>query len=154
MKKLLKLFELFSCISLFAIVALTMLQAILRSFFSIGLNWTNELLYFSQICLVYLIVPVLFGYRENIRVDAFTNLLPKRGKKWASVLVELISLSFGVVFFISITQFLQKTIHNSTAIMQIPNYIYYGPLWLGMFVANITMILNIIVDLKEKGGKE
>lgn len=144
MKKILTGCEIVSCIALVMVVLLTMLQAVLRSFFSIGLSWTNELLYMNQIVLVYLMVPVLFAERENVRVDVFFHLLPKKFWNVGWIVVEMICLIFGIAFFFSITQFLQKTWNNATAIMMIPNYLYYGAIWIGFLVSNICIVINIV----------
>lgn len=152
MKKIIFVFECLSCVALAAILALMMFQSILRSFFNTGMSWTNEMLYFSHILLIYCIVPVLFAENENIRVDVFFNKLPQRFKKWGWIVLESISLVFGIIFFASITQFIQQTWNNSTAIMNIPNYVFYGPIWFGMLFSVISIFLNLIRTMTEKRG--
>ena len=154
MKKALLGFEAISGVALAAVVILTMLQAVLRSFFNTGLSWTNESLFLSQIALVYLIVPVLFAERENIRVDVFVHLLPKKTWNLCWIVIETICLVFTVIFFVSITQFLQKTWNNTTAIMGIPNYIFYGAIWIGMLASNVCLVINIILSILGKKEAE
>lgn len=150
MKKVLNVCEGISGVATIAVVVLTMLQAVMRSFFGKGLSWTNEALFMSQIMLVYLIIPVLFYEKENICVDVFVNLLPKKVHRIIWLLTEVISLVFCVIFFISITLFLRQTWSNATAIMRIPNYIYYGSIWLGMLLSNICIVISIIKSIFEK----
>ena len=150
MKKILKACEAISGIGTAAVVVLTMLQAVMRSFFGTGLSWTNEALFMSQIMLVYLIIPVLFYEKENIRVDVFVNLLPPKASRILWIIAEVISLIFCVVFFVSITLVLKKTWSNATAIMRIPNYLFYGSIWIGMLLSNICILLNIIKTIFEK----
>lgn len=150
MKKVLVGCEVLSCVALAMVVLLTMLQAVLRSLFNTGLSWTNETLYMSQIMLVYLAVPVLFAERENVRVDVFFHLLPRKLWNIGWIIVELICLVFGIIFFASITQFLQKTWGNATAIMMIPNYIYYGSIWVGILVSNICVVINLVQSVRGK----
>lgn len=150
MKKVLNVCEGISGAATVAVVVLTMLQAVMRSFFGKGLSWTNEALFMSQIMLVYLIIPVLFYEKENICVDVFVNLLPKKVRRIIWLLTEVISLVFCVIFFVSITLFLRQTWSNATAIMRIPNYIYYGSIWLGMLLSNICIVISIIKSIFEK----
>lgn len=150
MKKVLNVCEGISGAATVAVVVLTMLQAVMRSFFGKGLSWTNEALFMSQIMLVYLIIPVLFYEKENICVDVFVNWLPKKVHRIIWLLTEVISLVFCVIFFVSITLFLRQTWSNATAIMRIPNYIYYGSIWLGMLLSNICIVISIIKSIFEK----
>lgn len=150
MKKVLNVCEGISGAATVAVVVLTMLQAVMRSFFGKGLSWTNEALFMSQIMLVYLIIPVLFYEKENICVDVFVNWLPKKIHRIIWLLTEVISLVFCVIFFVSITLFLRQTWSNATAIMRIPNYIYYGSIWLGMLLSNICIVISIIKSIFEK----
>lgn len=150
MKKILVGCEIVSSVALALIVLLTMLQAVLRSFFSTGLSWTNEALFLSQIAMVYLILPVLFAERENVRVDVFFHLLPQKLWNAGWIVVEFICLAFGTIFFISITLFLQKTWNNATAIMMIPNFLFYGPIWVGTLASVICVAINLVQSFRGK----
>ena len=150
MKKVLIGSEVLSCIGLVAIVCLTLYQAVLRSFFSIGMPWTNEVLAMAHIVAVYMIVPVLFAERENVRVDVLFHLLPKKLWNFGWIVIEIICLAFGIIFFISITLFLKKTWTNIQAITKIPNYVFYGAIWLGMLLSDVCLVLNIIDSLRGK----
>lgn len=150
MKKVLNVCEAISGAATVAVVVLTMLQAIMRSFFGKGLSWTNEALFMSQIMLVYLIIPVLFYERENICVDVFVDLLPQKVHRAIWILTEGIGLVFCIIFFVSTTLFLRQTWSNATAIMCIPNYIYYGSIWLGMLLSNICIVISIIKSIFEE----
>lgn len=150
MKKVLFGCEIGCCLALGMIILLIMLQAILRSSFSTGLSWTNEALFMSQIVTVYLIVPVLFAERENVRVDVFFHLLPKKLWNAGWIVTELICLAFSGIFFISITQFLMKTWHNATAIMKVPNGLFYGAIWIGMLLSIICIAINLVQSVQGK----
>ena len=150
MKKSPYICEFVSSIGIVAVVILTMLQAVMRSFFNTGISWTNESLFMCQIILVYFIIPVLFCERENIRVDVFVHLLPKKLWNVCWIFVECISLVFCAIMFASITQFLQKTWNNATAIMEIPNWLYYGSIWVSMLLSIICIVFNITLSIFSK----
>lgn len=150
MKKVLNASEILSIIGLIAILILTLLQAVMRSFFSRGLPWTNEVLAMAHIVAVYMILPVLFYDRENVCVDVFFHLLPKKLWNTGWIVIELICLAFGIAFFGSISLFLYKTWTNTQAITRIPNYIFYGGIWVGMLCSDVCLIMNIVDSIRGK----
>jgi C4-dicarboxylate transporter DctQ subunit len=74
-------------------VAINFANIIGRYFFSVSIQWAEEIMLFLMIGCVFLGSGVVGWSRRQIRMDAFVSLLPSRIQKFLEIVVELVEIA-------------------------------------------------------------
>ena len=140
------------CTVLACVMAVSILiQVINRNTVQLPLVWCEEL---ARYCMVWLIfVGISAGVKKgaHIGVDALVNILPKNIRKIVNVVTNvLVTGLYGYLTLLSadITLGIRETGQVSPA-MQIPMYLIYGGLIVGMLMSTIRSVQVIMNALKE-----
>lgn len=140
------------CTVLACVMAVSILiQVINRNTVQLPLVWCEEL---ARYCMVWLIfVGISAGVKKgaHIGVDALVNILPKNIRKIVNVVTNvLVTGLYGYLTLLSadITLGIRETGQVSPA-MQIPMYLIYGGLIVGMLMSTIRSVQVTMNALKE-----
>lgn len=74
-------------------VAINFANIIGRYFFSVSIQWAEEIMLFLMIGCVFLGSGVVGWSRRQIRMDAFVSLLPSTIQKFLEIVVELVEIA-------------------------------------------------------------
>lgn len=147
--------EAFLLVILLALITCVMfMQIIMTNVFRHALNWPDE---FCRICFVYSGF-LCFAYcqkkRNAIKIDVLVNMLPEGGRKAMNIIGEVLLFICYVFLFYHSLELLAVTKANGsvTSALQLPIYIEYFALTLGMGLSILRGIQNFI--LLFKGNKE
>jgi len=129
---------LFACVMSVSIL----IQVINRNTLQIPITWCEEL---ARYCMVWLIfVGISAGVKKgsHIGVDALVNILPDNVRRFVKKAVQiLVTFLYGylTVLAVEITMGIRETGQVSPA-MQIPMYIVYAGLIVGLFMSTLRSI--------------
>lgn len=151
--------EAFILVILLALITCIMfLQIIMRFVFHNALNWPEE---FCRICFVYSGF-LCFSYcqkkRNAIKIDVLVNMLPEGGRKVINLIGEVLLFVCYVFLFYQSIGLMKTTIANGskTSALQIPLYVEYFALTLGMGLAalrSVEMFIKFILGRKDGADK-
>ncbi len=141
------------CTLFLAVMAVAILvQVINRNTLELPFTWGEEL---ARYCMVWLTcIGISAGVKQgsHIGVDALVDMLPAGAKKWLRVVTNVIVT--GIYFYmmilsVEITLGIRETRQVSPA-MQIPMYIIYSGLIVGMLLSTVRSIQVTIESVRMK----
>ncbi|WP_082235407.1 TRAP transporter small permease [Halobacillus massiliensis] len=136
-------------ILLAVMVVVVFLQVFMRYIMDNSLSWSEELARYCFIWVIYVGISYGVKKRRHISVDAMMLLFKDKAKIYFSILANVLFLVFCgfVVFYGSgiVSQLL--AFGQTTPALQIPTAIVYAAPPVGMGLAGIRLIQNIIVDI-------
>ncbi|MCG5102201.1 TRAP transporter small permease [Oceanobacillus alkalisoli] len=127
------------------------LQVVMRYVLGSSLTWSEEIARYAFIWLIY--IGVSYGVKKNrhLGVDAITMLFEKRGK----LIIGLIANASFLIFSIVMTYYgfdIVLRVTRESAALQIPlSFVYAAPV-VGMSLASIRLVQNMIAEVKELKG--
>ncbi len=132
-------------IALAVMTILIALQVISRNFMNIGLPWADELARLTGLIVVFFTIPHLQFQGRHISVD----LLSSRFKGKAAVVLrcinELAVLVFMILLVVSFMGYLLQAGHFSTPASGMPNWVFYGPAFIGIISCTLGTALRLII---------
>ena len=140
-------------------VIILFINVVLRNFFHSGLVWGNEISSYLNILAVYIAVSAGFKYGSHVGVSVVVDyVVPKKLRKPVSILTQLIILFFcGLVAYLAIRMSTAQFVSGQVSpVLKVPLWIIYGIVVLGMTMASIRVIMEIIKILykgKPDGGE-
>jgi len=127
-----------------------MLQVIMRYGLNAALSWPEEFSRYCYIWITFFSISLTIRSGSYFRVTALVDMLPRKGRQIAEVLVHLVNLIFfGACAYYSIDIF--TSVFNSTQsspALRIPIYFVYAALPLGMFLSTFRSIQMIILNMR------
>ncbi len=148
------LFSRLGGICLAGVFFITFAQVIQRYVFQLSIPWANDAI---QILFTY---SVFFGMavgvfsKSHLNVDVLIQNLSPAGKKKIDILTNLIVLVFlSAVFFYSI-KFVMDNMDQYMTYLRAPMSLSYGAITLTVFFMIISIVLDLIKQLKDLGNKE
>jgi len=80
-----------TAVILLAMIALAVVEIVLRNFFSISLTWIDPLLRNGVLWIALLGTMIASRRDEQIRIDVASHYLPKPVQRWLSVLLDFVT---------------------------------------------------------------
>jgi TRAP-type C4-dicarboxylate transport system permease small subunit len=118
-------------------------QVVARFVFNQGIYWSEELVRYSCIFMVYLAAASLFKEDNHVAITALEELLPKKLQKCLYILISLINLTYMIFVFIIGVEILKVSAFQTSPNMQIKMSIVY----LIFPISMALMFLHTIVNL-------
>jgi TRAP-type C4-dicarboxylate transport system permease small subunit len=128
-------------LALFALVALPVLQVVLRGVFNNPIIGLEESTRWGLIILVFLAVPLLISNNEHIRLAEFVDLLPKRLRLALERLILIVSGVMLMVIAWSGVLSIWRNFGTRTPILDIPFWLFAAPMLLGFAIAAAGYLL-------------
>ena len=115
-------------------------QVIVRFVFNSGLYWSEELVRYSCIALVYLASASLFKRSGHVAITVLEELLPSRAKRYQFILLSLISIAYMALVLIIGLQILEVAAFQQSPNMRLPmNFIYLlFPISAGIMIIHVV----------------
>lgn len=134
-------------LSLAVSVALVALQIVFRYFINASIPWSEELTRYIFIWQIWLGTSFAQRYGKHLKVEVLYSLMNPAGKKFLSVLSNLIFLSFCVFLTVNGFSLVMNLAHrySLSPAMEIPLLFVY----LSLPVSNLVLSVRIIAGLKE-----
>lgn len=127
------------------------LQIILRNFFNSGSVHLEELARYSMVSLVFITIPVLTFRNGHIVVDFIPLRLPAKVQRWIAVVNNLLVMFFGVYILAAIVSIMQRNWNVRTPGLNMPNALFYLPVFLGILAMTIVSLLGVFMSFTNKG---
>ena len=139
-------------LALVTMLALAVLQIILRDFFDQGLLWAESFLRILVLWVTMLGAMVATRHNNHISIDALSRYLPERAARIAAILSALVSAGIcGAVAYFSL-EFIQFEFEDKTiAFARVPSWICETILPLGFGVMALRFLA---LAVRKVTGKE
>lgn len=146
-----------SCVLLVTLTVVALLQVLFRFLLNLPLSWTEELVRYCVISLIYISTIYSIRTRGVIRVEILDQILKGKAKHGLNSFINLVSA--GVMFFMSYlcVDLVQNAIsvNQRSAAMNIPVAIMYGVECASFFLMGLAFVYIMIYDIKSLiGGAE
>lgn len=142
----------FSCVLLVTLTVVAFMQVLFRYVFNTSLSWSEEIVRYSVITLIYVSTIYSIRTRSAIRVEIIDIVVKGKAKSAMDAVVDL--FSSGIMLFVSyLTVTLVQnaiSVNQRSAAMGLPMAIMYGVecvTFLGMGLAFLTLFITDIKNL-------
>lgn len=120
------------------------IQVLARYIFSAPLDWSEELLKFAHVWLVFMAIPIAYNYGSHICVDMISGLLPQKWQNALSFVVDMLWIGFSAVFIYYSVIIIEVAQNQTSAGLQIPmSYVYFGVV-LGVSYLLLCSVRNLV----------
>lgn len=147
----------FSCVLLVTLTAVAFMQVLFRYIFNTSLSWSEEMVRYCVITLIYVSTIYSIRTRSAIRVEIIDTVIKGKAKKILDSIVNI--FSSGIMFFVSyLTVTLVQnaiSVDQRSAAMGIPMAIMYGIECVSFFGMGLAYLYLFASDIKTLiGGAE
>jgi TRAP-type C4-dicarboxylate transport system permease small subunit len=139
-----KLFRQLGLVLLAVMIALPMLQVVLREMTSFSFIGSGELTRFMLICVVFVTLPYVVSSGANIRMEEFISLLPVRLRRMLDIVIAATAVvAFGYAAY-SVALATLRNLNNATPTLGIPYWIFFSAAFLGLIFAAAECAIQFI----------
>ena len=152
-KKFLNEFEIYVGAVLFVIMTILLfIQVITRYFFGQAVTWAEELSTILFVWMIYLGVAAAVLRRKHLKIDAFVETLPFKGKRVLMIISNIIFLVFSIYIIIPMMNVVNNYAakHAVSSILKIPKDISYIVMPMAFGLTAIRLVQEIIRLSREK----
>lgn len=137
---------------LFLMIALSVLEIILRNFFGLSLVWIEPVLQNGVLWIALLGAMVGSRRDEQIRIDIASHYLPDIVKRWLSVLIDLVTAGIcGVVAWYSATfVFTDQIQYGGMAFAHMPSWVLQAIIPVGFVMIGLRYLVLFCLNLVGK----
>lgn len=132
-----------SLLALGVMSVLIAVQVASRNFMNIGLPWADELARLTGLMVVFFTIPYLQFHGRHISVDMLSNRLKGKSRLVLQCINEMAVLAFMILLVVSFISYLQQAGHFSTPATGMPNWIFYGPAFIGIISCTLVTALRL-----------
>lgn len=137
-----------------ALIVTPLLQIIMRGIFNVPMAGAEELARYFLICMTFLGGAYVTWQGGQIRMEEIQGLVPERPRWILQLIIEL----SGVVFFsfMSVAAFvsISNNLSNQTATLEMPFWLFMGPMAVGMAFLAIESFSQFIRTLRNRRADE
>ncbi len=135
--------------TMLAVIVLIFINVLCRYFFLYSIPWCEEVTRYMFIATIFLTLNIMVTQHAELRVDLLDNFLKGKAKLVVSIIVYLIVLvTLGVMTYSGMKLTDAGKISVSPS-LHIPMYFIYSLIPLGYGLTIISVIINMVNDLKE-----
>lgn len=139
-----KLFRRLGLALLAVMIALPMLQVILREVTRFSFIGAGELTRFMLICVVFITLPYVVSSGASIRMEEFAAALPGRLRRILTILITTTALvAFGFAAY-SVALATLRNLNNATPTLGMPYWIFFSAAFLGLVFAAAECAIQFI----------
>lgn len=122
----------FICLVLLAALIVTpLLQIVMRGIFNVPMSGAEELARYFLISLSFIGASYVTSQGGQIRMEEFQILIPPTPRWLLQMLIELSAVVIFAVFFVASVVTILNNLRNQTATLEMPFWLFMGPLALG-----------------------
>jgi TRAP-type C4-dicarboxylate transport system permease small subunit len=143
-----------SLVLLALLIVTPLVQIVMRGIFNVPMAGAEELARYFLICLCFLAACNVTAEGGQIRMEEFQVFLPPRGRWLLQVVIEASAVGlFAVLLFASITT-IANNLDNQTATLEMPFWLFMGPLALGALLLSIESLVTLIATWRAHHAHE
>ena len=136
------------------LIVTPLLQIVMRGIFNVPMAGAEELARYFLICMTFLGGAYVTWQGGQIRMEEVQGMMPERPRWLLQLLIEL----SGVIFFayMSIAAFvsISNNLSNQTATLEMPFWLFMGPMAVGMAFLSIETFAQFIRTLRNRKADE
>jgi len=154
MKKIIEVEEWTAAVLLIALSLLTMLQVIMRYFFSLPLPWVEEAARYLMIFMIFIASAAALYKKDHLSIEIINFLLPEKKLRFFSIFQQAVVTVFMVVVAYVGYEFLmtQISIGQKSPAMQLPMAGPMSAVLIGALLMVISGIGSILVLFTARKG--
>lgn len=119
-------------------------QVVARFVFNSGLSWSEEMVRYSCIAMVFFAAASLFKANDHVAITVIEELLPRKAKLVQFLILTLINIVYMVIVFVFGIGILEPAAYQSSPNMQIPMNIIYLLFPISMAISLFHTIVNLL----------
>lgn len=137
---------------LFFMIALSVLEIILRNFFGLGLVWIEPVLQNGVLWIALLGAMVGSRRDEQIRIDIASHYLPDVAQRWLSVLIDLVTAGICVVvaWYSATFVFTDQIEYGGDAFAGMPSWVLQAIIPVGFAMIGLRYLVLLVLNLQGK----
>jgi TRAP-type C4-dicarboxylate transport system permease small subunit len=139
----------FICLILLAALIVTpLLQIVMRGIFNVPMSGAEELARYFLICLSFIGASYVTSEGGQIRMEEFQVLIPPMPRWLLQMVTELAAVVIFAVFFVASVVTISNNLRNQTATLEMPFWLFMGPLALGSLLLIVESAALFIHTLR------
>ncbi|MHC1787076.1 MAG: TRAP transporter small permease [Christensenellales bacterium] len=120
-------------------------QVVARFAFNSGLYWSEEMVRYSCVVMIYLASASLFKRGGHVAITVLEEMLPRKARKYHFILMSLVSLVYMALVLVIGIQIMGSAVYQMSPNMRIPmNFIY-----LLFPISAVLMIIHTLSNLTD-----
>lgn len=133
-----------SLVLLAALVITPLAQITMRGLFNVPMAGAEELARYFLICLTFVAACYVTEQGGQIRMEEFQAAIPARPRWYLQLAIELSGTVFFGVLFVASTVTIRNNLQNQTAVMELPFWLFMGPLAVGSLLLAIETLMTLL----------
>ena len=146
---LLKVIHFLLAVDMGVMFVLMILQIVLRSFFTTSIRWSDELLRYMFMWMVFLGLPSAIYNDELTRFDLLEQKLPPNLSRWIRVIVDILCTVVLCVVMAGCFKLVPKQLNRMATTFKVPMGYIYSVLPFAGAIAIIFLLINIILRVSK-----
>ncbi len=136
---------------LLALLVLTPLaQVVMRGVFNVPMAGAEELARYFLISLTFIAAAYVTEQGGQIRMEEFQSLLAPRLRWLLQLAIELAGVAMFVVLLVAAVITIANNLSNQTATLEMPFWLFMGPLALGSLLLVVETVAMFVHTLKRR----
>ena len=132
---------------LFLLIATPLTQIVMRSIFNVPMAGAEELARYFLICLTFIAASHVTAAGGQIRMEEFQALIAS-GPRWIlQMVIELAGVALFGILCVAACVTISKNLSNQTATLEMPFWLFMGPLALGALLLSIESLATFVHTL-------
>src|SRR3954470_5179564 len=127
-----------------ALVITPLAQITMRGIFNVPMAGAEELARYFLICLTFIAASYVTEQGGQIRMEEFQGLIPPRPRWLLQLFIELSGAVFFAVLCVAGVVTIGKNLSNQTAVMELPFWLFMGPLALGSLLLVVETLAMFV----------
>jgi TRAP-type C4-dicarboxylate transport system permease small subunit len=141
--------------ALLALLVITPLaQVAMRGIFNVPMSGAEELARYFLICVTFIAASYVTEQGGQIRMEEFQGLLPPRPRWYLQLGIELAGVVMFAVMFVAGIITIGNNLHNQTATLEMPFWLFMGPLAVGSLLLVIETLAMFVHTLRRRRPEE
>src|SRR4029078_8439347 len=114
-----------------ALVITPLAQITMRGLFNVPMAGAEELARYFLLCMTFLAASYVTEQGGQIRMEEFQAVIPARLRWYLQLGIEVAGAVFFGVLMVGWTVTIRNNLQNQTAVMELPFWLFMGPLAIG-----------------------
>jgi TRAP-type C4-dicarboxylate transport system permease small subunit len=119
-------------------------QVVARFIFNSGLYWSEELVRYSCIALIYFASASLFKANDQVAITVLEELLPMKARKYQYIFLTLVNLAYMALVLVIGIQILDVATFQTSPNMQVRMSIVYLLFPISMAIMLFHTVVNLL----------
>lgn len=139
-----------SLVLLALLVVTPLAQIIMRGVFNVPMAGAEELARYFLITLTFISAAYVTREGGQIRMEEFQALLPPRPRWFLQLAIELAGIAMFATLFVAGVVTIRNNLQNQTATLEMPFWLFMGPLVVGSLLLVIETAAMFIHTLRRR----